>query len=368
MKILYIITQADGGGAQAYTLSLAKHFGGSIAAGSEAKKLFDDAKNLQIKTYQLQHLKRNINPWHDFLAVWEIRELIRLLQPDIVHLNSSKAGVLGSFACMGLKTKVIFTAHGFIFNEPMSFSVKSFYLALEKTASSYRDYIITVSEADHKSALDNNLIDPKKIQTVHNGIGVINFLSSTEAKAALGLSKEKIIVGTIANFYKTKGLDVLIQSVAMLDDELKNRCQFIIIGSGREFENCQTLINNLNLGPQFVLPGNVEKASTYLKAFDLFVLPSRKEGLPYTILEAMQAGLPIIATNVGGNAEAIGDAGILVDPENPKQLAENIAKLVSDNGLRANLGQKAFERSKIFTEEKMLEETKNIYEKILQRI
>src|SRR6185436_2761697 len=107
MKILYIITQADGGGAQKYTLDLARHFNGAIAAGDEATKLLDAAKADGLKTYPLKHLKRDINLWHDFLAMWEIRALIDSIKPDIVHLNSTKAGILGSFACVGLKTKVI---------------------------------------------------------------------------------------------------------------------------------------------------------------------------------------------------------------------------------------------------------------------
>src|SRR5262249_14800523 len=146
MRILYIITQADGGGAQKYVLTLAAHFKGAIAAGDEAKKLFDDAKALGLQTFELKHLKRDICLGHDCWAVREMRELIKSFAPDIVHLNSTKAGVLGSFAAIGLsakggsasggKTKVVFTAHGFRHNEPLFWPAKSFYLALEKVASS----------------------------------------------------------------------------------------------------------------------------------------------------------------------------------------------------------------------------------------
>ena len=132
MRILYVITQADGGGAQKYTLALAKHFNGAIAAGNEAERLFIDAQRAGLKTFELTHLKRNINLWHDVLAVWEIRKLIKSYNPDIVHLNSSKAGILGSFACIGTKAKMIFTAHGFVFNEPLSLPVKNFYLLWKK--------------------------------------------------------------------------------------------------------------------------------------------------------------------------------------------------------------------------------------------
>jgi glycosyltransferase involved in cell wall biosynthesis len=376
MKILYIITQADGGGAQNYTLALAKHFNGAIAAGhragsdsasNEAGKLFIDAQRAGLKTFELKHLKRKIDPWQDVLAVWEIRELIKTYEPDIVHLNSSKAGILGSFAAIGLKKKTVFTAHGFIFNELLSTGVKNFYLSLEKIASGYRDHIITVSEADRKSALKIGLIKADKITTIHNGIGQINFLPRDDAKKQLNLFADKFIFGCVANFYKTKGVGILIDAVSMLNDEIKNHCQFIVIGDGSEFENFKLKIENLHLQGNIKLLGKMENASKYLHAFDCLIMPSRKEGLPYALLEAMQAGLPIIATNVGGIPEALGDAGILIDPENPQALAEAIVKIADDQEKRSVLSRLARERASLFTEEKMFAETEEVYKLLIKK-
>lgn len=360
MRILYIITQADGGGAQKYTLALAKYFGGTIAAGDEANKLFDDAKSVGIETHRLTHLKRNINPWHDLLAIGEIRQLIKMLGPDIVHLNSTKAGVLGSFAAMGLKTKVVFTAHGFRFNEPLSLVSRQFYLALEKVASSYRDFIITASDADKKSALDNNLIEPNKIKTIHNGIGTIIFLTKGEARAALKLPMDKIIIGCVANFYKSKGVDVLAAGASMLANHVKNQVLVVLIGEERSDVNVQPSDIIIKLG-------KLENASKYLKAFDIIVIPSRKEGFPFVMLEAMQAELPIIATNVGGNNEGLFTAGRLIDPSSPQQIAQAITELIADKSIIMDLGRKAAERSKLFTEQKMFEETEKVYAAILKK-
>lgn len=365
MNILYIITQADGGGAQKYVLSHASYFKGSIAAGNEATKLFKDASDFSLSTFNLSHLKRNINPYHDLLAIWEIRELVKKLKPDIVHLNSSKAGVLGSFACIGLRNKIVFTAHGFVFNEPLPFWLKSFYLALEKVASSYRDFIITVSEADRNSALEKKLIAPEKISVVHNGITPIVFLPKEEAKKDLALSNDKFIIGTVGNLYLTKGTDVLINAVSLIDKKILSQLQILIIGDGNLKSNIKNQISKLGLEKNISLLGNIENSSQYLHAFDIFVLPSRKEGFPFTLLEAMQAGLPIIATDVGGNKEALGNAGILVKSENPKAIAEAIEKLYNNEALRKTLSQQSLKRSSLFTEEKMLLETKKVYEKVL---
>lgn len=372
MNILYIITQADNGGAQKYVLNLARYFKGAIAAGTESKKLFNDARlapeltnDEKIGIYGLTNLKRNINPIYDLLAILEIRKLVKTLNPDIVHLNSSKAGVLGSFACVGLKTKVIFTAHGFIFNEPLPFFVKAIYLVLEKFASFFRDYIITVSDADRKSALNKHLISHNKISTINNGIGDILFLEKNASRDALNLPNDKFILGSVANLYKTKGLDVLIEAVAILPEDKKNKIFVCLIGHGPEETNLKARIKSLKLDKTIFLRGSIEEAQKYLKAFDLFVLSSRKEGFPFIILEAMQAGLPIIATNTGGVAEALENAGIIVEPENSQQLAKAITELINNEQKRKDFSQKSLNRSKYFSEQKMFEETNKIYKKVL---
>ncbi len=363
MKILYIITQADGGGAQKYVLALAKHFQGAIAAGDEAERLFIQAQSAGLKTFPLSHLKRNISPWHDFLAIWEIRQLVKNLEPDIVHLNSTKAGILGSFACIGLKTKVLFTAHGFVFNEPLPWIIKSFYLALEKIASDYRDYIICVSEADRQAALKQKLINQDKISVIYNGISQIKFLDKTQARQNLGLPSDKFIIGCVSNFYKTKGIDVLIEAAGLLPTDVKEKIQVAIIGEGPEKEKLQA--TSYKLQANIKLLNKIENANNYLKAFDVFVIPSRKEGFPFALLEAMQAGLPIIASNVGGMPEALGNTGILIPPDDPTALAEAIINLTNDELKQTDLSAKALERSKLFTEEKMLTETQAIYKKLL---
>ena len=383
MKILYIITQADGGGAQKYVLQLAKHFRGAIAAGNEAAKLFDEGKKAGLETFKLAHLKRDINLWHDLSAIWEIRQLIKNYRPDIVHLNSTKAGILGSIAGSLARRgknrevnypngrldnslpKIIFTAHGFVFNEPMAKPVKMFYLALEKIASGYRDFIIAVSQADKQSALNNNLITSDKISVIHNGLAPTAFLAKDEARAQLRLPQHVFVFGTVAGFYKTKGLDILIEAVAKLDSKIRDRCLFMLIGDGPERKNLELRIKNYGLGNTIKLSGKIPNASMLLKAFDAFILPSRKEGFPYSILEAMQAGLPIIAANVGGVPEALGDAGMVIKPENPQLLAQAIAGLQTNPETQKLLADKALARSKIFTEEKMLEATKKVYSKLL---
>ena len=163
---------------------------------------------------------------------------------------------------------------------------------------------------------------------------------------------------------KPERFDIKVENIP---GEIKDKSLFAIIGDGSEFENCKLKIEKLKLSPYIKLLGKILDAKQYLKAFDAFILPSRKEGFPFAVLEAMQAGLPIIATNVGGIPEALGDdAGILVQPEDPKALNEAIEAVFEDKNKATELSQKAGERSKLFTQEKMLAETQKIYEQILK--
>ncbi|MFA5990990.1 MAG: glycosyltransferase family 4 protein [Candidatus Doudnabacteria bacterium] len=367
MKVLYIITSADGGGAQKYVLDLAHKFNGSIAAGVQGKELFENADKLQIQTHPLKHLKRNINPWHDLLAIWEIYSLIRKENPDLVHLNSSKAGFLGSIAGKFAGVKVVFTAHGFFYFERSPWLIKITYTFLERLASMCRNLIITVSEEDRKQALDHHLISPSKIKTIYNGIPITSFLNKLEAKKILGLGEQILLLGNIAQLYDRKDIVTLIKAVDLFPENLKEQTNTVVIGEGPDRQQFEQLINEKGLGHIFSLPGYKPDASNLLKAFDIFVLSSKREGFPYVILEAMSAGLPIIATDVGGVKEALGDAGILVPPEDPAKLAEAIINLINNPDLRESLATKALERSQNFTQEKMFEETEKVYQKLLSQ-
>ena len=375
MKILYVVTQGEGGGAQKYVLELAQAFGGEIATGTESDNLALEAEDLGLRVHRLFHLRRAINPLEDLIAFYDLAQLVRTTAPDIVHANSSKAGFLCSFLkILFPKIKIIFTAHGFVFNEPGPQWKKKLYISLEKFASRYRNYIIAVSENDKKAALDNHIIAPEKISVIHNGIGEITLLNKTSARQYMGLPLDKVVVGSIANLYPSKAIDVFIEAAALVSPQFAQYLCFAVVGEGNLRRRLERLIASKNLQKYFKLVGHKELASHYLRGFDIFVLPSRKEGFPFVLLEAMAAGLPIVATDVGGNKEAVGDAAVVIPPDNPKVLATTIEKLIfskaPEGGTEklAALSQAAIVRSEQFTVAKMAEETKRIYEYISSQL
>lgn len=378
-KILYVITLAERGGAQKYVLDLAKNLDKEkyeilVACGGKLSEwLFINLEKEKIEYYPLKHLKREILPWHDFLGLFELRRLIKLFKPDIIHLNSSKAGVIGSFAAVGMKKiKVVYTAHGFVFNEPMSSFKKFIYLWAEKMSGGMKNKIIAISKFDEEIGIKNKIAPKEKFVTISTGIDpqAIAFLSKNEALKKLNIPPKYKIVGTIANYYPTKALHRLIEASKIISEKC-NDCKFILIGDGPEREKLGEIIKNNKLTNNFFL-GPIDNASTYLKAFDVFVLPSVKEGMPYTVLEAMLAEVPIVATKVGGISEMItdGKTGFLVESKTGKeeaatinQIAEKAAYYLNHPEIMQIFTNSA--REKIiadFTLKKMISETEKIYQ------
>lgn len=382
IKILYLITQSELGGAQKYVYDLAinldpQRYRIEIATGGNTDSLWlNELKERGIKIYHLKHAVREINFWHDFLSVGEIYWLLNKAKPTIIHLNSSKVGVSGSLAAWLYKKitrqplKIIYTAHGFVFNEPLTILRRAVYLHLERFAGLFKDKIICVSEKDKIVGLNNKVAYHKKFVTIHNGINPqrLNFLEQQTARQQINKLLPKLPlpatwVVTVANFYPTKGLIHLIRAAKILSEKYPD-LYFVIIGEGGLRLDLEKEIRKLDLSNKVLLLGALDYASKYLKAFDIFCLPSIKEGFPYVILEAMAAEIPIVATSVGGVVEIIEQEknGLIVLPERPKELAGAIEKIIKQSELKNIFAINNREQIKKFSLEKMIRETENVYQ------
>ncbi len=374
-KILYIITLAEAGGAQKYVFDLAKNLDKNkyeVAVASHGKNtdwLFKNLEAEKIQYYQLKNLRRKISPIQDILAISEIKNLIKSFKPDVIHLNSSKAGVIGSLASKKSNAIIVYTAHGFVFNEPMSQIKRNIYLSAERFSSKYKNTIISISNFDYNTGIKNNIAPKEKFTTIQNGIDIndFQFLSKNDARKQLGLSEKEIVIGTIANYYKTKSLNRIIDAASLITKQHKN-AKFLLIGDGPEKEKLTKKIEELGLLNNFFL-GSMENAWSTLKAFDIFVLPSAKEGMPYTILEAMLAEVPIIATRVGGIPEMItdGENGLLVDSnkDTHKQIAQKIKYYLDHPEIIPIFTNKGYRKLlSDFTLNRMMQETEKIYNKL----
>ncbi|RJR31922.1 glycosyltransferase family 1 protein [Candidatus Parcubacteria bacterium] len=366
-RILYLITQSEFGGAQRYVYDLATNikndFDVLVAAGGRGE-LSEKLNAAGVKNLELNFKRSISNPFGIIFEIVKLYKLIKEVKPDIVHLNSSKIGVSGSIAAKftGVK-KIFYTAHGFVFNEPLPGYLKRFYLLTEKFSGLFKDKIICVSESDRMQAIMKNVADENKVVTIHNGIGSLEFLGKEEARNELHVSAP-LIVGTIANFYATKDLPAFVETAKIVARDFP-RCLFVIIGGGNskiksELDN---LIKQYEL-ENFMLVGSKKNAHRYLKAFDIYACTSVKEGFPYSILEAMKASLPIVSTNVGGIPEMITTEhnGILVNAGDFQAMAQKITELVKNKKKAKIISDNAKETAdKMFLLQKMIEKTLLVY-------
>lgn len=385
-KILYLVTQTKWGGAQKYVLELAQYFAKNnevhIAYGETKEidqKFIEIAEKNKIKTIAIKKLVRRIDPSQDLLAVPEILKILNKGTYHIVHLNSSKAGLIGSLAAQAAnlnplnnRTRIIYTAHGFVFNEPLKTSTKQLYKFSETFSTGLQNLIIAVSKHDKASAIENKICHPNKIFVVHNGINQADyhFLDRNQAQTKLQLDSKKKYFGTIASFYSTKGHHYLIEAIKMLKDKNSPLLQdhvWMLIGSGPEQKKLEQQINDYHLSSLIKIIAPQNNDWQYLKAFDYFILPSVKEGLPYTILEAGLAQIPTLASSVGGVPEIITDneTGLLFAAANPLALMSAMEKITNDDTLSQKLAANNYQNIITnFSLAKTLAQTEELYLKL----
>lgn len=376
-SILYIITKSVWGGAAKYVYDLANNlpndrFDIQIAAGGKNKFAREIIKR-KIAYYNIHNFQRTINPFRDVFAFFEILELLFRLKPDIIHVNSSKAGGITGLAAQiyeffsHKKICSVFTVHGWAFTEDRPrwqiFLIK---LSSKITALLYQK-IICVSEFDRQIAIKNRIAPSDKLFTIHNGIDLqsIAFLPKEEAQKKLLKRTSPFVIGTVAEWTKNKGLIYLLKAISALKQK---NCKFdvILIGSGEnpDKDKMHSFIKKHQLKNVY-LHEWVDNAASYLKAFDVFVLPSLKEGLPYTILEAMAAQLPVITTTVGGIPEIVDNNinGFLIKPKNSQLLAERIFYSMENPQETKKMAQEAHLKIiKKFSLEKMIQRTIKAYD------
>ena len=376
IKILYIITVSDTGGAQKYARDLQAHldtsrFSSSILYGGKDINWLSNKSGFFF--------------YHDIRALFELVALYKSENPDIIHLNSSKAGVIGAFAAKIANfrhvtnnkrhIRVIFTAHGWVFNPSnhLSWFHRVFYILLHKFAGSITHHTITVSSHDYHLALNHHIAPEDKLTVIHNGIDYDNlhFIDKVSARAVLTEKlktenlqhiEDKQWIGSIGRLTKEKDYITLIKVAQSVKD-----AYFFIIGDGREKKNLQQITNNLRLTERFFFVSPTGEDAQYLKAFDIFALTSIKEGLPYILLEACAAKIPSVVTSAGGMPEIISDneSGYIVPLKNPMLFAERITDLIKNNAVQEKFSNAAYTRiQKEFSLKEMLYKTEYIYTKI----
>lgn len=379
-KILYIITKGNFGGAQRYVFDLAvslpeESFEVAVAMG-EGDSLRQKLAERNIRTIFIPTLRENrivLPQYTDLRAFFALLKLFKNERPDIIHLNSSRAAILGALAArlwqltthnLQLTIKIVFTVHGWAFNEQRNIAVRSAIWLISAVTSLLANDVIVLSRSEEAQASFMPFAR-RKTRLIRNGITETEMLPRGEARELIAKNRcetlPRLWIGTIAELNRNKGIEYLIKAFA----GLKSPATLCIIGNGEEKEELKALAEKLQIADSTIFAGFKEDAAKYLKAFDIFVLPSLKEGLSYSLLEAGTAGLPAVATSVGGIPEVISDmeTGILVKPKDAKEISNALFFFMQNPEKCVELGGKLKRRiSEEFSLSKMIGRTIAIYE------
>lgn len=365
-SIVFVITRSDVmGGASVHLLDLAvglqsRGYDITILVGGQGVFL-QHARNRSLNCISLKYMIREIDPIVDVKAIRELRGVLKRLKPDLIHVHSSKAGIIGRLSAIGLGAPCIFTAHGWAFTEGVSPARRFLYRVIERLIAPLAKRIITVSDYDRSLALAGRVAAPGRLVVVHNGMPDI----SAEMRAQRVAKEDVVRFVMVARFEAPKDQSSLLRAFAALPAE---RWCLELIGDGPQLQAAIDLALSLGIAGKVLFSGACNDVSSRLAISDVFILISRWEGLPLTILEAMRAGLPVIASDVGGVAEAVqeGETGYLIKRDAAGLLIERLGLLLADADTRHRLGEAGRRRYESgFTFSLMLDKTVAVYEEAL---
>lgn len=364
MKIVYVLTRADEiGGVQVHVRDLAMALRRSghdvtVLAGSPGA-LSDQLGAGGVRYENVPALVRPIAPWRDAVAVRQLYAILRRLRPDLVSTHSSKAGWLGRIAAKLSGVPVVFTAHGWPFTGGAPRLQRWLYPRLERLAAPLAGHIITVSDHDRALALERRIAPEERITRIHNGVvDCADVRPSTRQSDTVRI----VMTGRLSPQKNHMGLLRALGGLQHRDWVLD------LIGDGPGRSDIATLAGTLGIADRVNLLGARNDVTTILARADIYALISHWEGFPRSILEAMRAGLPVVATEVGGVAEAVqhGKTGYLVRPADDHELASRLELLLRDGQLRQALGaagRRSYEKD--FRFELMMDRTMSVYQDVM---
>lgn len=358
MNIIHIVNSLECGGLEnfAIDLSLAQQKIGHTVhiccleiAGNLAPKALKN--NTQVHVL-------NIKPGLDLKCIWRLIKLFRREQADVIHTHNMKPLLHGSIAgkIAGIKS-IIHTKHGqsdentypFIWN--------------------INHKIIAISEDARACLLKYNKVDIKKTSVIPNGIPVNSFAESSEhtvneVKEELNIPRDHKVIGIVARLAIEKDHSTLLKCFSIIIAQTA-KIELVIVGDGPLINTLKEEADNLGISERTHFLGFRSDISRLISAFDVFALSSISEGMSLTLLEAMAAKKPIVATNVGGNPEVVLDevSGLIVEAQNPKEMASSLMRVLQDSDFATNLGKQGFERvNNHFSVEEMTQKYLTAYE------
>lgn len=312
---------------------------------------------------------------NDFSVPFKIANFCRERRVDIVHALGWGTYIEGLIAAKlsGKIRKFVFSFRGKTIEDTIGIPRRR--ILAQRFLSVFCDAILTPSEVSRNEYSREMRIDPRKIQVIYNGVDLKRFRPSPgecleEKRKAFGLQMDDIVIGSVTRFDPVKNIDALVRAFARLNRNVSKRSKLLLIGDGSELSAVRKLTDDLGLTEKVIFAGMRQDVPICLGLMDIYIQPSLFEGVPNAVLEAMAAGLPIVATNVGGVSEIVedGKTGFLVDPNSEDGLTHAMDILIQHKEKRRQMGQSGRTRVvSLFSIEKMVSDYENLYEQLMQK-
>jgi glycosyltransferase involved in cell wall biosynthesis len=366
VRIAFVITRADTiGGPQVHVRDLCSALTKrahevTVLVGGEGPFTAELHKH-SIRFASLRHLVRPISIYRDIAALTEMSRALRRFQPDIISSHSSKAGWIARVVGRRLGIPTIFTAHGWSFTHGVPLLQRLLYMSIDRITVPLASHCICVSDYERCMALRYRVTRSDRLSTVYNGVPDVDYSLRARPDA------EPVRLIMVARMDPPKDCETLLRSLALLAAE---SWDLDLVGDGILRPAVEALASQLGLSRRIRFLGRRTDVSQLLAAAQVFVLVSRFEAFPRSILEAMRAGLPVLASDVGGVRESLvdGETGFLVKPGDVTDLARKLEQLIRNPCLRMRMGaagRRHYETN--FTFETMLAQTMRIFQAVTSK-
>jgi glycosyltransferase involved in cell wall biosynthesis len=362
-SILLIIDDASIGGGQQHVLALAERLsarGLKVAVACEAEGYLVD----KLRHAKISHHAVRLTEYPSVRGVVDLAAVIRACGAQLVHTHGGTAGFYGRLAARWVGgRRTVHTYHGIHYLHDKKLRRRYLHRTIDRTLLRWTDEVICVARSDRDLALEERLASPGHVSVVYNGIDVARFERTRADERRMAPPNREIIVGTVGRLHEQKGHVHLLQAASFIHGACP-QVRFRIIGDGPLRELLERQARALGLDGIVEFLGARDDVPEQLRRFDLFVLPSLWEGMPYVLLEAMAAGVPVVASDVDGVREIISndEEGVVVSPRDTQALGAAVIDLVRNDARRAELGARGAQvvRER-FSLESMVDQTVSVY-------
>jgi glycosyltransferase involved in cell wall biosynthesis len=393
MRIVHIITRLILGGAQENTLITCKLLarrGHKVtlitgpALGPEGA-LFSQTVNAGYDVIVLDAMRRAILPGKDILTYFQLKKLLRKLQPDIIHTHSAKAGILGRWAGHALKGQlepgtqkpyVVHTIHGLAFHPYLNPLLDQLYIAIEKSAGKCTDAFLTVADAMTEKARAAGIGLDKPWTTAYSAIDEEAYLNNKPSQAEILAFRKKydipqkaVVLVTVARLAELKGHEYIIESAKRLAAQFEN-CVWLFVGDGAFTEQIKRQTQTIGLANRFKFTGLLppEQIPLAIYSSDILVHCSLREGLARVLPQAMLCAKPVVSFDIDGAKEVVnGKTGFLLEPKDVEGLTIACTKLIENPQLCQTLGRAGLESViQKFAPDTMVNTIEEVYRKLIE--